>query len=66
MAVKDEFDREEGIWTVPAEKSKTNKIIRRPIFDVADNLLKKAEMTYGNVFFLGADLKKTYDHFRCK
>lgn len=45
LAIKDEFDREEGIWTVPAEKSKTNRIIRRPIFDAADELLKKAEMT---------------------
>lgn len=59
LAVKDEFDREEGIWTVPAEKSKTGKIIRRPIFDAADNLLKKAEMTYGNVLFPGPDLKKS-------
>lgn len=41
LAVKGEFDREEGVWTVPAEKSKTNRIIRRPIFDAADGLLKK-------------------------
>ncbi|EKK6949532.1 site-specific integrase [Salmonella enterica] len=59
LAIKDEFDREEGIWTVPAEKSKTNRIIRRPIFDAADELLKKAEMTYGNVLFPGPDLKKS-------
>ncbi len=58
LAVKEEFDREEGIWTVPAEKSKTNRIIRRPIFDAADQLLKKAEMTYGNILFPGPDLKK--------
>jgi hypothetical protein len=38
LAVKGEFDREEGVWTVPAEKSKTNRIIRRPIFDAADGL----------------------------
>ncbi|EDI1752616.1 integrase [Salmonella enterica] len=59
LAVKEEFDREEGIWTVPAEKSKTNRIIRRPIFDAADQLLKKAEMTYGNILFPGPDLKKS-------
>lgn len=59
LAVKDEFDREEGVWTVPAEKSKTNKIIRRPLFDAADELLKKAEMTYGNTLFPGPDLKKS-------
>lgn len=59
LAVKNEFDREEGIWTVPAEKSKTNKVIRRPIFHAADELLKKAEMTYGAVLFPGPDLKKS-------
>ncbi|HHS9742135.1 site-specific integrase [Raoultella planticola] len=57
LAIKGEFDREEGLWIVPAEKSKTNKIIRRPIFSAADDLLKKAEMTYGNVLFPGEDLK---------
>lgn len=57
LSVKDEFDREEGVWIVPAEKSKTNKIIRRPIFEAADELLKKAEMTYGNILFPGPDLK---------
>lgn len=57
LSVKDEFDREEGVWIVPAEKSKTNKIIRRPIFKAADELLKKAEMTYGNILFPGPDLK---------
>lgn len=59
LAVKGEFDREEGVWTVPAEKSKTKKIIRRPIFSAADDLLKKAEMTYGSVLFPGPDLKKS-------
>ncbi|MHB9322949.1 tyrosine-type recombinase/integrase [Phytobacter diazotrophicus] len=59
LAVKGEFDREEGVWVVPAEKSKTNKIIRRPIFEAADSLLRKAEMTYGNVLFPGLDLKKS-------
>lgn len=59
LAVKSEFNREEGTWTVPAEKSKTNKIIRRPLFDAADELLRKAEMTYGNILFPGPDLKKS-------
>lgn len=57
LAIKGEFDREEGLWVVPAEKSKTKKIIRRPIFSAADDLLKKAEMTYGNVLFPGENLK---------
>ncbi|ABP61293.1 site-specific integrase [Enterobacter sp. 638] len=59
LSVKDEFDREEGVWVVPADKSKTKKMIRRPLFDAADDLLKKAEMTYGNVLFPGPDLKKS-------
>ena len=59
LAVKGEFDREEGVWIVPVEKSKTNKIIRRPIFEAADVLLRKAEMTYGNILFPGPDLKKS-------
>lgn len=59
LSVKDEFDREEGVWVVPADKSKTKKMIRRPLFDAADHLLKKAEMTYGNVLFPGPDLKKS-------
>lgn len=59
LAVKSEFDHEEGIWTVPAAKSKTNKVIRRPLFNAADELLKKAEMTYGTVLFPGPDLKKS-------
>ena len=57
LAIREEFDREEGLWVVPAEKSKTNKIIRRPIFSAADDLLKKAEMTYGDILFPGEDLK---------
>ena len=57
LAIRGEFDREEGLWVVPAEKSKTNKIIRRPIFSAADDLLKKAEMTYGDILFPGEDLK---------
>ncbi len=57
LSVKADFDREEGVWIVPAENSKTKRIIRRPIFDAADELLKKAEMTYGNILFPGPDLK---------
>lgn len=57
LTVKEEVDREEGLWIVPAEKSKTKKIIRRPLFDAADTLLRKAEMTYGEVLFPGDDLK---------
>ncbi|MEI2602702.1 site-specific integrase [Erwinia aphidicola] len=57
LAVKAEFDREEGLWLVPAEKSKTRKIIRRPIFEAIEPFLNKAVMTYGNVLFPGPDIK---------
>lgn len=59
LSVSSEFDREEGIWTVPAEKSKTKKIIRRPIFSYVDELLKKSEMTYGDVLFPGPKLNES-------
>ena len=57
LALKGEFDREEGLWLVPAEKSKMRKIIRRPIFPAIEPLLDKAIMTYGDVLFPGPDLK---------
>lgn len=53
-----DFNDEEMIWTVPAEKSKTNKFIRRPIFSQIQPLLNKAKMTYGDVIFPGSDLNK--------
>lgn len=57
LSVKKEFDREEGLWTVPAEKSKMKKVIRRPIFSQIEPFLDKATMTYGDVLFPGPDLK---------
>ncbi|QII36978.1 site-specific integrase [Rouxiella badensis] len=56
LSVKKDFDREEGTWIVPAERSKTNRIIRRPIFNNIIPLLDKAAMTYGDVLFPGPDL----------
>ncbi|WP_368913469.1 tyrosine-type recombinase/integrase [Mixta calida] len=56
LAIKPEFDREEGVWTVPAHKSKMGNIIRRPIFEKLEALLDKAEMTYGEVLFPGPNL----------
>lgn len=57
LAVQKDFDREEGLWIVPAEKSKTNKLIRRPIFKQIEVFLDKAVMTYGDVLFPGPDLR---------
>jgi len=56
-AVNTEFDRDEGMWIIPAERSKNKKIIRRPIFKHAELLIDKAAMAYGNVLFPGPDLK---------
>lgn len=56
LAVRSEFDREEGVWTVPPEKSKMGNTIRRPIFEQLEGLLDKAEMTYGDVLFPGPEL----------
>lgn len=57
LAVKGEFDREEGLWIVPAEKSKTAKTIRRPIFKEVEPFLDKLAMTYGEVLFPGPNMK---------
>lgn len=57
LALKSEFNREEQLWIVPAEKSKTKKLIRRPIFEQMEPFLDKAVLTYGDVLFPGPDLK---------
>lgn len=51
-----DFNEEDKLWIVPAEKSKTNKIIRRPIFSQVLPLFEKAKLTYGNVLFPGQKL----------
>lgn len=57
LALKSDFNREERLWIVPAEKSKTNKIIRRPIFPQMESFLDRVVMTYGEVLFPGPNLK---------
>lgn len=52
-----EFDREEMIWTLPASRSKTKKIVRRPIFKHVEPMIEKLQMAYGNILFPGPDLK---------
>ncbi|EPR9083537.1 tyrosine-type recombinase/integrase [Cronobacter dublinensis] len=53
-ALSHEFDFVENIWTLPAEKSKTDKIIRRPIFKQILPLLKEATAGGKDVLFPGA------------
>lgn len=53
-STKDEFDFEEGIWTLPSIRSKTDKIIRRPIFKQAQPLLEEAIDSGDGVLFHGA------------
>jgi len=57
LAIKGEFNREDKLWIVPADKSKTKKLIRRPIFTHIEQFLDKAVMTYGDVLFPGPNLK---------
>ncbi|SFN78600.1 Integrase [Izhakiella capsodis] len=58
-AVYSEFDLEEEVWLLPASRSKTNKIIRRPIFAQVSPLLEKLHTAYGEIIFPGTDLKKS-------
>ncbi|MDI7502917.1 tyrosine-type recombinase/integrase [Cronobacter dublinensis] len=53
-ALSHEFDFVENIWTLPAEKSKTDKIIRRPIFKQILPLLQEATAGGKDVLFPGA------------
>ncbi|PZL89539.1 integrase [Pantoea graminicola] len=51
---KEEFDFEEGIWTLSSDRSKTNKIIRRPIFKQIEPLLKQSIDDGNGLLFHGA------------
>ncbi|MCE0490955.1 site-specific integrase [Pantoea sp. Mb-10] len=58
-STKEEFDFEEGIWTLPSIRSKTDKIIRRPIFKQIQPLLKEAIDSGDGLLFHGAFEKGT-------
>ena len=59
-APRSEFDLEHLMWTIPSERSKTKKIIRRPISRTARDLILELDMIYGGSNYLipGAHLKK--------
>lgn len=51
-AERHEFDLDRGVWTLPAERSKNAKIIRRPIPDKARHLIQELDETYGSGGYL--------------
>ncbi|MDE9516802.1 site-specific integrase [Xenorhabdus bovienii] len=56
LATIQEFDLESDVWSVPSGHSKTNTIIRRPIFDGIRPLLDKALITYKDILFPGHNI----------
>jgi len=57
-SVRGEFDKEEMVWLLPANRSKSNRVVRRPIFSQVVPLIEKAITAYGNVLIPGPDLEK--------
>ncbi len=58
LAVKSDFNLQDGVWTVPAVNSKMGNTIRRPIFPQIEPLLEKALTTYQDAIFPGDDLRQ--------
>jgi len=46
-AKRSEFDLDRGVWTLPAERSKTKKVIRRAIPEAAKRIILDLDETYG-------------------
>lgn len=57
---RSEFDLDKLLWTLPKERSKTKKVIRRPISRIAAELIKELDMIYSGSNYLipGAHLNK--------
>jgi integrase len=54
----DEIDFDAGIWAVPAERTKANRVHRVPLCDRAVEILRKrAEARTGDLIFPGRDLR---------
>lgn len=51
-ALRSEFDLERGIWTLPPERSKNGKELRRPIPQKAKVIIQELDDTYGKGGFL--------------
>lgn len=51
-ASRSEFDLEKMIWTLPEERSKTGKIVRRAIPDTAKSIILELDQLYGDKGFL--------------
>lgn len=63
-APRSEFDLERGIWTLPPERSKNGKELRRPIPEKAKAIIQDLDDTYGENGFLipGAHLGTSVTH----
>lgn len=63
-APRSEFDLERGIWTLPPERSKNGKELRRPIPQKAKAIIQELDDTYGKNGFLipGAHLNTFVTH----
>lgn len=46
-ANRNEFDLLENVWTLPAQRSKTGKAVRRPIPELAKRIILDLDETYG-------------------
>lgn len=63
-APRSEFDLERGIWTLPPERSKNGKELRRPIPEKAKAIIQELDDVYGNDGLLipGAHLNTCVTH----
>lgn len=59
-ALRCEFDLENAIWVLPKERSKTKKMIRRPLSNKAIELIKALDLLYGvdREFLIEGDVRK--------
>lgn len=48
----DEFDLDNMLWTLPKERSKTRKVLKRPISRMAVEIIKELEMVYSGSEYL--------------
>jgi len=56
---KHEFDFDEKVWVLPSDRSKTDKIIRRPIFKQAEPIIKECLENGDTLLFRGAYERNT-------
>ncbi len=52
LAATEEFDRERGVWTIPAERSKNGQPHEVPLSDLALTLIRHLERRFGKTQYL--------------